>query len=125
MKISSWKRLTKSDFPDMPEWFEPILDRINEQMGLVTSALSGNLTFEDNFLSEKRTLEIPHDTATSIELQRIRRSPSGVVRLSESEFDYSRVAWRVSETRERSVDVKLRYDVAPTKTPVATLLFLG
>lgn len=125
MKISSWKRLTKSQFPDLPDWAEPVIDRLNEQIERLTSALSGNWTFEDNALAEVRTLEMPHDTMVTIELQRLRRSPSGVLLLSTSEFDYSRLAWRISETRERSVDVKVRFDTVPTKTPVVTLLVLG
>ncbi len=125
MKVESFKRITKTDIPDLPEWAEPIVDEINSRFDLLTTVLQGFFTLQDNALAEIRTLQMPHDVIVPIELERLRRSPIGVLLLSASLFDYGRLAWKMSDTRSRTIDVKVKYDSVPAEPPDATILVLG
>lgn len=121
MKLPEYRRLTKTDYEDLPEWVDPI----NRHFELLTTLAHGNATFADNHLAEIRTLEVPHDESFAIELRRLRRNPSGVLVLSTSFFEYYRFTWQMSPTAQRTVDVKILWDTVPSEDPEVTLLFIG
>lgn len=125
MKASSWKRITKSDHPDAPEWFEGVADSLNGHLEMITQILSGNTTFGDNLLAEIRQIDLAHDTVTPVELQRLRRTPLGVILVASSYFDYWRAAWRMSETRRMTIEVKVKWDTPPATPPSVIFLVIG
>ena len=124
MKIQEYRRLTKSDIPEMPEWFETPADAINRQFEALTTLAHGNFTFADNALAEVKKLPIQHDTLTRIEL-RLLRPPIGVLVLASSFFEFYRGIWRPSEAFARSIEVKVKWDTVPPAPPTVTLLILG
>ena len=129
MRVPQYKRITKTDHPEMPEWAERVFDGQNRQMESLTTLAQGNVTFGDNFSAEVRTVAIPHfPTASefvSVELQILKRNPIGVVVLDSSFFEFWKVAWRVSPTSPLTVDVKMKWDSVPDAPPDVTLLFIG
>lgn len=55
MKLGTIKRISKEDMSrkgEVPAWIDPMLDTLNEFIEKMTQAVSGNLTFGDNFLAK-------------------------------------------------------------------------
>lgn len=129
MKIRSYKRITKTDHPDLPEWAERVFDGQNRQLESLTTLAQGNVTFADNFQAEVREVEIPHFPAAgefvSVQLQVLKRGPVGVIVLNSSFYDFHRIAWQMSPTTPLTVDIKMRWDSVPPENPTVTLLFIG
>ncbi len=125
MKIQQWKRITKTDIPDLPDWAKKIVDPVNRQLEVITTALQAHLTFGDNFAEPPRTLELKHDTVTPIRLKNLKRNPVGVVVLATSFNEYWRMTWEMNATEPLTVDVRIKWDTVPSADPEVTLLFLG
>ena len=122
MKIGQFRRLTPKDHPDVDE---DLMNALNNVLEDITNALMSGLTFGDNFRAEVRTLQIKHDTTVPIKLQQLKRNPSGAVLLKSTNYDYARLAWQPSSGKDLTVDVKIKWDVAPAVDPTVTLLFVG
>ena len=56
MRVSP-RRLLQEDFKDQP-WISRLLSPLNEFIGQVTSALSSNITIQDNLRAEIKELEV-------------------------------------------------------------------
>lgn len=126
MNIPNWKRITKSDHQDMPEWFEAIIDLINQQIDILTIMAQGNISASENFFGEVRTLEMPPDTYVPIEMMKLKRNPIGVVYLSSDYEEYPELpVWKMNGEKARTVDVKIKWAVVPATVPMVTFLFLG
>jgi hypothetical protein len=58
--IKGVNKILKSDLPDAPNWFDPIISTLNSFLDTVIGALRGRLTFKENFFSEYKDLEFTH-----------------------------------------------------------------
>lgn len=58
--IKGVNKILKSDLPDAPGWFDPIISTLNSFLDTVIGALRGRLTFKENFFSEYKELEFTH-----------------------------------------------------------------
>lgn len=74
MRIQSYRRVRRDDVPGLPDEVYRALEPISDQLEKLTTAMQGNLRFEDNFESETRELEVSHGVAKDISLQKLRRS---------------------------------------------------
>ena len=124
MKIQNWRRLTRTDYPDVPRWMDKILDAINRVLENVVRALQNNLSHADNFPEPPRTLKMPHDTVVPIQLQKLKQVPLGVQLVWSDYFDYPRIAAEMHPTRPLTVNVKVKWDTPPDTDPEVTLVFL-
>jgi len=125
MKVQNWKRITKTDYPDMPEWFSDIADALNRQVERLTLLAQNNITFGDNFAEPPRTIEMADDTTVSIELQALKRNPIGVLVLNPGFYEYFDFTWQMSPNAPLTVDCKIKFTNAPATSPEVTLLFVG
>lgn len=125
MKIQQWKRISKTDFPDMDDTLKKVADAINRQMEALTTLAQNNITFGDNFAEPPRTVEMADDTTVSIELQKLKRNPIGVVVLNPGFYEYYDFTWEMSPTAPLTVDCKIKFLNAPARNPEVTLLFVG
>jgi hypothetical protein len=66
MKLGTIKRISKDDLArsgdDLPKWIDALLDPLNQAIEKFTLALSGGLTFDDNFSSKRVSLTFTHAT---------------------------------------------------------------
>jgi hypothetical protein len=60
MIIKGIKKILKSDIPSAPQWFDQVLYLLNIFMDTTVTALRGNLSFQDNFLSQVKEVEFVH-----------------------------------------------------------------
>lgn len=125
MRLGNWTRITKADFPDMPEWAERMADSINRQMEALEALVANKITFSDNVEAEVRTLPMPDDTTVPIQLQRLKTTPLGVLVLWTSFYEYPRLKAQMNQTKAYTVDVSVKWDNAPSTDPTVILLFLG
>jgi hypothetical protein len=125
MKVGSFRRYSKEDYKELPPWGEQFFTQLNKVLETHNNALSNGLNFADNFRSEVRTLQIPHDTAFQIQLQELSRAPIGAFVLFSDFFEYSKFTWRQTPDTALSVEVKIKWDSTPTKDPTVTLVFIG
>jgi len=125
VKIVSWRRITKSDHPDIPEWFEGILDLLNRHMELITQSLQGALTFSDNMLAEERQIDVPNGVWTPVEFQLLRRNAKGAILLFSSYHGDGHFDFRMSETRQLTGEIRLTWEVPPPQNPTVRVVFLG
>lgn len=81
MKIPVIKRLSKEDFgdKDIPAWLDRFLFPLNKFIDTAVTALSGRLTFEDNFSSKVLEFELEHNTELIVNPQRGRLRVIGVL----------------------------------------------
>lgn len=66
MKLGTIKRISKEDMArkgQVPTWVDPMLDTLNEFIEKITQAVSGNLTFADNFLAKTHYQSFTHNVA--------------------------------------------------------------
>lgn len=124
MKIQPFKRLSKTDFPDAPDWMEPIFQVLNNYLERNTLLAQGNMTFGDNIKSEKVKLKLKEDTSTTIHLNQLKQTPEGVIVLNADLFDYPKVTMEPGE-EPLTVNVKVTWSTTPTDEVETTLLFIG
>lgn len=81
MKIPVIKRLSREDLQekDLPKWLDQLLYPLNKFIDTTVTALSGRLTFEENFSSKVLEFELEHDTELVINPQRGRLRVIGVL----------------------------------------------
>lgn len=122
MKVADYRRISKTDLQEAPAWMHRIVDQTNQQIEIVTTAVQRNLTFSENFNSEIRSISLADDTTTRISLNALKGKPIGAI-LVDSGYAYARLAWQVVD--ESTVDVKVKWDVAPAVDTEVVILFLG
>lgn len=124
MKVSNFKRISRSDFPEATDEFHKAMDIVSDQIELLTTALQGNISFEDNFDAEIKELDLEDNKAVTFELKTLRGKPRGVLLLDRGLFDYSVVALQVVD--DKSIKVKIAMtDEAPTTSTSVRIAILG
>jgi len=69
MKLGLVRRISKEDMArhgDVPKWMDPLLETLNDFIEKITTALSGNLSFPDNFLCKEHTQDFKSGIAYTI-----------------------------------------------------------
>jgi hypothetical protein len=125
MKIQKARRLSKTDYPDVPDWMDPIFQVLNSFFERIVALVQNNITFTDNHLAEKRTFEVQDDTQIAIRLQTMKSKPTGVIVLDPGSFEYYKFTWEPSPTREFTINFKIKYDSTPASNPTVTILIVG
>ena len=124
MKIGNFRRLSRADFPDAPDILWRMLESFQDQIELLTSALQGHLTFEDNFNVEIKDLDLEDNTTVTFKLNHLKGKPIGVILLDRGIYDYSVVALEILD--EKTARAKIAFtDEAPTDTTTIRVAFLG
>lgn len=126
MKLTNIKRISKEDMSrkgDVPGWMDPLLDTLNQFIENITQALSGNLTFEDNFLSKVITQEFTHATELIVSPKLEGRTglrAYGVMPMSTSGEELASITWRLLENG----NVGITLGFGSSVTAKCTLLIL-
>ena len=122
MKIGLFRRFTPSDHPDLPKQF---LQQLNNVIEDYATALTRNLTLDDNLRSEVVKVDLEHDTSTPIRLQNLKRNPViGFLGYTEN-FDYADFTWEISPDENLTMNVKVKWASDPGEAITCTLVFLG
>lgn len=124
MKVQKAKRLNLTDFPDAPAWARELYQVLNTQFERYVTLFQNNITFEDNLRSEVVTLDFEHDTSLPIRLEELQEVPQGALILRTNYFEYAKMVWEPADA-ERTVNVKIKWDVPPDEEVRVTLLFVG
>lgn len=122
--MRTYRRLTKKDIPEMPEWFERVLDHLNQALVDLYEAVGGGLRLSEHLLCEVIQTELPHDVAETVQLHRLSRNPLGGVVLYSSGGAIRDFDWSPAE-EPRTVNVTVTWVTTPSANPEVTLLFFG
>ena len=95
MNVQSFDLIKAEDLLEAPEYMTRLVDKLNNHLDLVTTALQNNLTFGDNSNSELVTIDVASDTNTQIRLQEIKGPPQQAILVATDLFDYGHLAWRL------------------------------
>lgn len=99
MKLSNVKRISKEDMAKkekVPDWMDPLLETLNTFIEQVTTALNGNLTFQDNMLSKEYSGEFTHDVPVDINAQldgRAQLRVYGVIPMDTNGVEWNGFIW--------------------------------
>lgn len=74
MKLSNVRRIAKEEISEAPEWIDKLLTPLNQSIDQLTQAVSGQLTYGDNFLCSIQNNKFTH----GIELVTKNPLPSGI-----------------------------------------------
>lgn len=69
MKLSVVRRISKEDMQrsgEVPEWMDSLLGPLNSFIDQMVTALRGRLTFADNMLGKKVTIEFTHAVSKDV-----------------------------------------------------------
>ena len=124
MKIQKARRFNKADYPDAPDWIEPIFQVLNTKFERMVTLFQNNLTFSDNVRSEVITLDLTHGKTTPIKLNALKRNPIGGLFLGSNYFSAPEFTWEVAEDI-LTVNVKVEWKEPPDDVVRSTLLFVG
>jgi hypothetical protein len=127
MRIQDFRPTQRGDVDEVPDWYYLAERGQNDQVQSLTNLAQGNITFEDNFSGELRTVVVNPDEETDIKLQTTTSAIRGVVFLGAETYygdsrDFARVAWR--RVSQSIVRVRVKYDDTPSGAQSVTLLFL-
>lgn len=122
MRINNFRKMAFEDFPKAPEWFENVPNTLNPTLSQLTQALQGNITFQDNILSEDFTGAFKHGVQTQVQLRYLKTRPQFVLP------GYNSVAVTgcsiTQYTSNTQVGVTIYFNGAPTAPQTLTLRFL-
>jgi hypothetical protein len=124
MKIQKARRFNKADYPDAPEWMEPIFQVLNTQFERLVTLLQNNITFGDNFRAEVITLDLEHGKTTPIKLNVLKRNPRMGLFVGSNYFSAPEFTWENAE-ETLTVNVKVEWKEPPDDVVRSTLLFVG
>lgn len=111
MRLSSIKTISKEDMArrgEVPKWIDPMIETLNTFIDQVTRALSGNLTFEDNFLCKVIEQEFTHATELVVSPRPEGRNglrPWGVQVEYASGEQVDSLTWRILDTGNIGVTI--------------------
>jgi hypothetical protein len=125
-KISGIKKLLKSDLPNSPDWFSPVISVINGFLDTVIGALRGRLTFAQNFYCEIKEFSFTHGE----ELEILTGLPtySGMLILktpNDSDTDKAVDKWLVRQIKTNTLGVTVWFSGAGTTEGKVKFLILG
>lgn len=99
MRLSNVKRISKEDMAkkeSVPAWIDPLLETLNTFIEQVTTALNGNLTFQDNMLSKEYSGEFTHNVAVDVNAQldgRAQLRVYGVIPMDTNGVEWDAMKW--------------------------------
>lgn len=119
MKTTEFRKLTKGDIPGMPPAFYTFMDHIQQQVDLVSQAVTGRLNdFENSRCEPPLETSLVHGVWSEFKLQHLRTAPRDVA-IIEMAAALDGFQWeRKGETRIR---VRALFEGAPA-TPVAVTI---
>lgn len=124
MKVQTFRRIQREDFPDADEWFFAASDVINKQFEQTTNPLRKNLNFADNFNSEIIDgLRVDNDTNFEITLQSLKGTPIGVSLMWSNFMEFHVLCWEV--LGENKIRARIRWFSKPTESPSVRILVIG
>ena len=123
MKVGSFRRFSREDYKELPDWGEQFFQQLNKVLETHNNALSGGLTFGDNGRSEVVQIDLQNDTTTPIQLQELSRNPNVGLFGGSNYFEYPEFTWENSPDTARTVNVKVRWENPPDKAVRCVLIF--
>ncbi len=127
MKLGLIKRISKEDMArhgDIPKYMDPLLDTLNDFIEKVATALSGSLSFADNFLCKEHTQDFESGVAYTINPKvdgRTQTRAYGVLPLDTNGAEVDKFLWQKLETG--NISVTLTFSAATTNK--CTILILS
>lgn len=123
MKVQSYVKLQRENFPGVPEEFEGVFDHLNKTLEELVSALQGKLSFDDNFNCEIKEFTVRDNTPIRVKV-RVRGKPRGVILLDRSTSDYHLASFTIIDNE--TVEVAFYFPTtAPTGDTTVRILVIG
>ena len=125
MKVQTFRRIQREDFPDADEWFFDVADVMNKQFEQTTNPLRKNLNFTDNFNAQIiEDLRVDNDTEFEITTQSVKGPATGVF-IMETNFKEFHFPPLWSVLSEDKISVRIRWISQPSESPTVSLLIIG
>ena len=105
MNVDPYKRVTRQDLGNVPEWVDKILDPVQRQLEILSQVMQHNITIADNLASEVRVINVTNGVESEIKLSRLERPPSVVFCGWASLGNITGFSWRVLEQQKIGVTV--------------------
>jgi len=124
--IKGTKKILKSDIPDSPDWFSPIIGILNEFLDTVIGALRGRLTFADNVYGDIKEFEFTH--AIELEVYTVMPTYGGLLILkTPNEVDpiYAVAAHKVRQIKQNTLGITINFVGAGTTAGKVKFIILG
>lgn len=80
--LARFKRMLVEDFPDQTEWISKLIQPLNEFNDNVSNAMNRNLTFQDNFLAQFKTIEVSTTSQPQAFKCTLPVKPVGVIKIN-------------------------------------------
>ncbi len=122
MKVPEYRRLNRGDIPGMPEKFYVFADHIQEQLDLLSQALAGKLTHENDLAEPIRAFFLKHGIWTSIRLSSLKTSPQEVKVLHANTL-ITGFAWK--KVDQDRIQVRALFEGPPDEAVRTTLEIRG
>jgi len=112
VKPSNVKRISKEDMArhgEVPKYLDPMLETLNTFIEQVTTILSGNLTFADNFLGKEVFLDFADNAEQIISVEVNGKSqfrPYAVTLADTGGAEVDSFTWRVLSSGKLGVNIK-------------------
>lgn len=133
MKLGTIKRISRDDLnkaggEELPKWIDAFLDPLNQAIERFALALSGGITFEDNFLCKRVKIKFTHGVEQLVNPfpQGSRNlSVIGVLPISCGNESLDKFKW-VSKT-DGSIGVTFQFDggLSDTEAVCSIIILLG
>jgi len=119
MKISSFRRFSLQDFPDLPQTMESFIQALNTVIEELVDAANGKLTFGDNIRSKIVKAKLLDSTDTELTVEGIGKPAFAML----STPIQGSMSWRVLS--DNRVSVNVTFAGAPTGLTEVSVLFVG
>jgi len=123
MKLGTIKTISKEDLSKgekLPAWFDPFVQTLNNFISNVTLALSGRLTFKDNFFCAQKQIKITHAVEAQINPES-RNKVSGVACFNSGGLSIDTIGWR--QLSNGNIGVTINFGAGTEAICVITIFF--
>ncbi len=122
MKIDTFRRATKADFPEIEERF---IEKNNRDIERLHTAVQGRLTPDENFNTDTVALKLADDVETTARVELNGRPTRARVVATPGYYNYlPLLAWKTLAENEVTVKVKWQ-ESAPTEKQLVHIEFGG
>jgi len=125
--IKGTRKILKSDIPDAPGWFDPIISTLNSFFDTVIGALRGRLTFRDNFYCQVKEFTFTHGVELEVLYDGIEDYKGILIVKSpeEESSDYAIANWKARRVKPNTLGVTIEFKGAGTTEGKVKFIILG
>ena len=124
--IKGVKKILKSDLPNAPDWFTPVISILNEFLDTVIGGLRGRLTFSENFFGQIKEFEFTHGVELSVYYTLSSYGGLLILKTPDKESsDYAIDSYKVRQINKSTLGITVNFTGAGTTAGKVKFVILG